>query len=145
VIFCSPCYPIYKHAFPDENIVFYPVAINEVMEKVDFKGRIDYYAGCYKLHKKFSPIPMDLQSTDEIFGKMKNLEVNRISAPECCYSPKGLTHMLDSVQTKLMVHICTGRYERASRNIKRETEVLMLPELVERVVARIYPPLQSSI
>ncbi|MBW1682715.1 MAG: (Fe-S)-binding protein [Deltaproteobacteria bacterium] len=22
VIFCSPCYPIYKHAFPDEEIVF---------------------------------------------------------------------------------------------------------------------------
>jgi hypothetical protein len=134
VIFCSPCYPIYKHAFPDENIVFYPVAINEVMEKVDFKGRIDYYAGCYKLHKKFSPVPMDLQSTDEVFGKMRNLEVNRISAPKCCYSPKGLSHMLDSVQTKLMVHICTGCYEQALRNIEKEAEVLMLPELVERAV-----------
>jgi len=27
VIFCSPCYPIYKHAFPREDIVFYPKAI----------------------------------------------------------------------------------------------------------------------
>jgi hypothetical protein len=134
VIFCSPCYPIYKHAFPHENIVFYPVAINEVMEKIDFEERIDYYAGCYKLHKRFSPVPMDLQSTDEVFDKMKKLQVNRISAPECCYSPQGLSHMLDSVKTKLMVHICTGCYERALRNIKNEAEVLMLPELVERAV-----------
>ena len=29
IVFCSPCYPIYKHAFPDENIVFYPQAISE--------------------------------------------------------------------------------------------------------------------
>ena len=31
VIFCSPCYPIYKHAFPQEDIVFYPVAIAGAM------------------------------------------------------------------------------------------------------------------
>jgi hypothetical protein len=42
--------------------------------------------------------------------------------------------MLDSVQTKLMVHICTGCYEQALRNIEKKAEVLMLPELVERAV-----------
>jgi len=136
VIFCSPCYPIYKHAFPEENIVFYPAAISEVMETVDFKARVDYYAGCYKLHRKFSPAPMDLQSTNEVFAKMRNLEVHRISAPKCCYSPEGLSHMLDSVETKLMVHICTGCYEQAVKNMKKETEVLMLPELVERAVEK---------
>jgi hypothetical protein len=132
VIFCSPCYPIYKHAFPGDNIVFYPVAINEVMETVDFKGRIDYYAGCYKLHQKFSPMPMDLESTDEVFRKMKNMEVHRIGAPKCCYSPKGLAHMINSVETELMVHICTGCYAQAVRNMKKETEIVMLPELIER-------------
>jgi hypothetical protein len=136
VIFCSPCYPIYKHAFPGDNIVFYPVAINEVMESVDFKGRIDYYAGCYKLHQKFSPTPMDLESTEKIFRKMKNLEVHRISAPKCCYSPKGLSHMLDSVETELMVHIFTGCYAQALRNMKKETEIVMLPELIERALEK---------
>jgi Fe-S oxidoreductase len=29
LIFCSSCYPIYKHVFPEENIVFYPVAMNK--------------------------------------------------------------------------------------------------------------------
>jgi hypothetical protein len=77
---------------------------------------------------------MDLHSTDEVFGKMRNLEVNRISAPKCCYSPKGLKHMLENVQTKLMVHICTGCYDQALRNIKTDAEVLMLPEFVERAV-----------
>ncbi|MBW2104152.1 MAG: (Fe-S)-binding protein, partial [Deltaproteobacteria bacterium] len=62
VIFCSPCYPIYKHAFPDEEIVFYPRAIREAMGRARLESRVDYYAGCYRLHRKFSPVPMDLKS-----------------------------------------------------------------------------------
>ena len=31
IIFCSPCYPIYKHAFPEYDVVFYPAAIQELM------------------------------------------------------------------------------------------------------------------
>ena len=135
VIFCSPCYPIYKHAFPEENIVFYPVAISEVMSRTNFKERIDYYAGCYKLHRKFSPVPMDLGSTDEVFSKIDGLDVHRISAPKCCFTPEGLSHMKENVLTKLMVHICTGCYGQALQSVPSNTgiEVLMLPELVERV------------
>jgi hypothetical protein len=29
-IFCSPCYPIFKHAFPEEEIVFYPKLLDAV-------------------------------------------------------------------------------------------------------------------
>ncbi|MBW1702915.1 MAG: hypothetical protein JRJ69_08275 [Deltaproteobacteria bacterium] len=134
VIFCSPCYPIYKHAFPEENIVFYPVAIREVMGRVNFEERIDYYAGCYKLHRKFSPVPMDLESTDEVFSKIEGLDVHRISAPKCCFTPEGLSHMTENVLTKLMVHVCTGCYGQALQSIPSDkgVEVLMLPELVER-------------
>lgn len=134
VIFCSPCYPIYRHAFPEENIVFYPVAISEVMGRVNLEERIDYYAGCYKLHRKFSPAPMDLKSTDEVFSKIEGLDVHRISAPKCCFTPEGLSHMTENILTKLMVHICTGCYGQALQNIPSDKgiEVLMLPELVER-------------
>ena len=52
IIFCSPCYPHYKHAFPEEEIVFYPQAINEAVTTLEWRETIDYYAGCYKLHKK---------------------------------------------------------------------------------------------
>jgi len=52
VIFCSPCYPIYKHSFPNENIVFYPATINELLEPLTCDENIDYYAGCYRLHKR---------------------------------------------------------------------------------------------
>jgi hypothetical protein len=136
VIFCSPCYPIYKHAFPDENIVFYPVALNEIMGTVRFKEQIDYYAGCYRLHKRFSPVPMDLESTDKVFEKIEGLDVHRISAPKCCFHPEGLSHMLENVSTKLMVHICTGCYGQALSNLPKEkdTEILMLPELIEKVM-----------
>ena len=134
VIFCSPCYPIYKHAFPEENIVFYPVAISEVMGRVNFEEGIDYYAGCYKLHRKFSPVPMDLSSTNEVFSKIEGLDVHRISAPKCCFTPEGLSHMTENISTKLMVHICTGCYGQALQNIPSDKgiEVLMLPVLVER-------------
>lgn len=138
IIFCSPCYPIYRHAFAEENIVFYPAVINELMNPVTLNEKIDYYAGCYRLHKKFSPAPMDLKSTNEILNKIDGLEVNRISAPKCCYHPEGLSHMTDSVRTGTMLHICTGCYGQALRNMPRDqgVDVLMLPDFVERVMAQ---------
>jgi len=113
IIFCSPCYPIYKHAFPNDNIIFYPEAIYEVMDIYDFDNSIDYYVGCYRLHKRFSPVPMDLKSTKNVFSKLKDLKINRISTPICCYKPKGLEHMLSNVKTKQMVYICTRCYGQA--------------------------------
>ena len=138
VIFCSPCYPIYKHAFPEEDIVFYPAALSEVMGTVDFEEGIDYYAGCYKLHRKFSPVPMDLESTDEVFSKIEGLDVHRISAPKCCFTPDGLSNMTENILTRLMVHICTGCYGQALQNLPPDKgiEVLMLPELVERAMKK---------
>jgi hypothetical protein len=135
IVFCSPCYPIYKHAFPDENIVFYPQAISESITDLSWNEKIDYYAGCYRLHKKFSPVPMDLKSTNSVFGKIKDLSVNRISAPECCFKPDGLNHMLKSVETNYMVHICTGCYFQAIFNMPkdRKVEILMLPEFIRMV------------
>jgi hypothetical protein len=136
IIFCSPCYPIYKHAFPEANIVFYPAAINELMGETPSAEKIDYFAGCYRLHRKFSPVPMDLKSTDEVFAKIRGLEVNRISAPKCCFHPEGLAHMIDRISTKTMVHICTGCYGQALRNLPpgSDTKVMMLPEFVNRVL-----------
>lgn len=133
IIFCSPCYPIYKHAFPDEDIIFYPEAIAEVMGEMEFNEKIDYYAGCYKLHKRFSPAPMDLGSTNQVFKNISGLEINRIKAPQCCFKPDGLSHMVDSVETKNMVHICTGCYSQAMRSMPKEkgVNIMMLPEFVE--------------
>ena len=136
VIFCSPCYPIYREAFPEEDIIFYPAAISEIMGNPDFPEKIDYYAGCYRLHRKFSDVPFDLKSTDEVFNKIKGLDVHRIAAPKCCFTPEGLSAMIDNVRTKTMVHICTGCYGQAKSNMPegKGTEILMLPEFVERVV-----------
>jgi hypothetical protein len=135
-IFCSPCYPIYRHAFPEEPIVFYPEVIGEAMGSLRYTGSIDYYAGCYKLHRRFSPLPMDLSSTDRVFDAIEDLEVNRISAPNCCFTADGLSHMIGSIIHATMVHICTGCYGQARGNLAEEktTEVLMLPEFVERVM-----------
>lgn len=138
VIFCSPCYPIFKHAFPNETIVFYPATINELLEPLDFAENIDYYAGCYRLHKKFAPPPMDLKSTHEIFSKINGLTVNRITAPKCCFNPEGLSHMVENVRTDCMVHVCTGCYGQALQHAPQEkgVEVLMLPEFVEKLIEK---------
>ena len=137
VIFCSPCYPIYKHAFPDEDIVFYPQAIYEAMPEIDCAGDIDYYPGCYKLHKRFSPAPMDLRSTEAVFKKINGITINRISAPSCCYKPDGLAHMIEKVKTKQMVHICTGCYGQAIMNMPedRGVKVFMLPDFIEKTLS----------
>jgi hypothetical protein len=109
VLFCSPCYPIYRHAFPAEDIVFYPKVIAEAMGSaapLHWERSIDYYAGCYRLHRAFAPVPMDLQSTNTVFGQIAGLDIHRISAPSCCFKPEGLSHMIDNVRTDCMVHIC---------------------------------------
>ena len=133
VIFCSPCYPIYKHAAPEEDIIFYPQAIDEVLEETALRTKIDFYAGCYRLHRKFSAVPMDLASTDRVFDKISGLEINRISAPACCYKPEGVAHMIDNVVTDQMVHICTGCYARAMEFMPGEkaVRIMMLPEFLE--------------
>lgn len=135
VIFCSPCYPIYKHAFPDEEIIFYPEAIAEVMGEMEFNDKIDYYAGCYKLHKKFAPVPMDLKSTNRVFQTISGLEINRIKAPECCYKHDGIAHMIENVETKNMVHICTGCYGQAMGFMPKDrgVNIMMLPEFLEMI------------
>lgn len=136
VIFCSPCYPIYKHAFPQEDIVFYPVAIAEAMGRLELAEKIDYYAGCYRLHRKFSPVPMDLDSTEEVFSRLRGLEVHRIDAPICCYKEAGAAHIVDNITTRTLVTICTGCYGQALASLSggSGTEVLMLPQLVEKAL-----------
>lgn len=133
IIFCSPCYPIYKHAFPEADIIFYPEALKEIMPEIEMDGEIDYYPGCYRLHRKFAPVPMDLKSTNEVLAKIKGLKINRIGAPKCCYHPEGLSHMIDSVKSDVMLHVCTGCYFQALLNMPqdRQVRIMMLPELVE--------------
>jgi hypothetical protein len=135
ILMCSPCYPIYKFAFPDEDIIFYPQAITEVMGTLEWSGEIDYYAGCYRLHSNFAKVPMDLKSANEVFRKIEGLAVNRISAPACCFKPEGLAHMIDHVQTDCMVHICTGCYFQALSNMPKDKKVkiLMLPEFIDMI------------
>jgi hypothetical protein len=104
------------------------------MDTISFEKEIDYYPGCYRLHRKFAPVPMDLRSADDVFSKMKGLSVNRIKAPACCYESDGIKHMIGSVKTDHMVHICTGCYFQALINLPgdgKKVQVLMLPELVE--------------
>ena len=135
ILFCSPCYPIYKHAFPDEDIVYFPQALDEAIGPLAWSGEIDYYAGCYKLHRNLAPSPMDLKSTNAVFAKIAGLSINRIGAPVCCFKSEGRAHMLAGVKTKHMVHICTGCYGQALRNMPpdRDVQILMLPDFIELV------------
>ncbi|MDD5475678.1 MAG: (Fe-S)-binding protein [Syntrophales bacterium] len=135
VIFCSPCYPIFKHAFPEEEIIFYPELLDEVLPSMRWREAIDYYAGCYRLHKKLAPFPMDLRSTNAVFDKIEGLNVNRIGAPACCHTEQGLNHMLSNVRTGNMVHVCNGCYIRARDNMPagKETDILLLPEFICKI------------
>ena len=135
ILFCSPCYPIYKYAFPEEDIVFYPQVLAELVSDLQWPHEIDYYAGCYKLHRNFAKVPMDLKSTNAVFQKIEGLSINRIGAPACCYKPDGLAHMISHVKTGCMVHICTGCYFQAVFNMPKEKQVkiLMLPEFIDMI------------
>lgn len=135
IIFCSPCYPIYKNAFPEEEIFFYPMLLQEALPPMRWRGSIDYYAGCYRLHQKLAPVPMELKSTNAVFEKIEGLSVNRISAPFCCYTKQGLNHMLTNVKTKHMVHVCNGCYIQARSHMPEQerAEILLLPEFICKI------------
>jgi len=135
ILFCSPCYPIYKSAVPTEDIIFYPQAISEIIDHMKWPEEIDYYAGCYKLHRNLANFPMDLRSTNEVLRKVQGLSINRIGAPACCFKPDGLAYMLDHVKTGCMVHICTGCYLQAHANMPKDKKVkiLMLPEFIDMI------------
>lgn len=132
IIFCSACYPIFRYAFPEEEIVFYPQAILEAIPEMEWPYEIDYYAGCYRLHRRFAPVPMELQSTNAVFKKIHGLGINRIGAPACCYTPEGVDHMIKNVRTKYLVHVCTGCYLQATLHMPKDTQtkILMLPEFI---------------
>jgi hypothetical protein len=136
IIFCSPCYPIYKQAFPEKEIVFYPAAMAEHIKPLRFEGEIDYYAGCYRLHRRLAPVPMDLASIDSVFSKIAGLRVNRISAPQCCFTAPGLAHMIEQIRTGTMVHCCTGCFQQARANLPADkpVRIMMLPEFVQLAV-----------
>jgi len=146
ILFCSPCYPIYKKAFPEEEIIFYPQAISEAVSELRWTQAIDYYAGCYKLHRNFADVPMDLKSTNAVLGRIEGLSINRISAPACCYKPEGLAHMIGEVRTDYLVHICTGCYFQAILNMPKDKQVriLMLPELIDLIQEGHFSNLDSS-
>lgn len=46
--------------------------------------------------------------------------------------------MLDNISTRTMVHTCTGCYGQATRNLPEgsQTEVLMLPDFIEKVLTQ---------
>ncbi len=138
VIFCSPCYPIYKHLYPEEEIEFYPALLNRLIEGFRLEKEIDYYPGCYRLHRRLAPVEMDLGSTDLILEKIKGLKVNRIEAEQCCFKPAGIEQLVNDTLTDLQLHICTGCYGQAVNHVKKhkEVEVLMLPQLIERFMEK---------
>ena len=136
VVFCSPCYPIYKYLFPDEEVEYYPALLQRVVGEFSLEQEIDYYPGCYKLHSRFAPVEMDLQSTDLLLEKIKGLKVNRIVAEQCCFKPAGIEQLIQETRTDLQLHICTGCYEQALKHVGKQkaVEVVMLPQLIERLM-----------
>jgi hypothetical protein len=81
---------------------------------------------------------MDLDSTEEVFSRLEGLQINRIDAPQCCYKPEGAAHMIESVETGTLVHVCTGCYGQALASLPEgsDVDVLMLPELIEKALSQ---------
>lgn len=136
IVGCSMCYSIYKYLYPQENIVYYPEILAECLPKLWTDKKIDYYPGCYKFHRKLFPVPTDLVSTEQVFAKIQGLIIHRIEAKACCFKPAGIAHLVTNSCAETQVHVCTGCYSQAKKNVTKDVEVLMLPELVERLIEK---------
>jgi len=138
VTICSACEPNYMN-FKDTNsleILHYPQLLDRYFKEGKLDLEADYYLGCYRFRRMITPIALDIDSIEEVLGKIDKLKLNYIDNKLCCFVPKHMEDILNNIKTNIVITTCTG----CSANLQRKLEekgnckVKMLPEIVWQAV-----------
>ena len=134
VLFCAACEPNYSNykSTADLEVISYTELLDRYFEGGKLELDADYYAGCYRFRRRITSVPLDIEPTLRILDKIEGLKVNHLDNNQCCYIPPHLEKLIQDIQTKTLITICTG----CSYNLKRilkdkgDYQVKMLPEVV---------------
>ena len=134
VLFCAACEPTYSNFKSAAN--FEVISYAELIERYFPGGKLsleaDYYAGCYRFRRRITQVPLDVEPTLRVLGKIEGLKVNHLDNNLCCYVPPHCEKLINSLKTKTVLTICTGCYNNLQRTLKDKGpyQVKMLPEVV---------------
>ena len=134
VTVCSACEPNYselKDATKLE-ILHYPQFLARFFEGGKLDLEADYYLGCYRFRRMITSKALDVESIDALLTKVDGLKLNRIDSKWCCFVPKHMEEILDSIKNDLIITTCSGCMANLERMTKerKNFKVKLLPEIV---------------
>jgi len=134
VLFCGACEPSYSNFKENESLEV--ISYTELFDRIFVKGELeldaDYYAGCYRFRRRITSTSIDLEPALRILNKIEGLNVNYLDNNKCCYIPPHLENLIQEINSKTVISICTGCYHNLTRTLKDKGayEVKMLPEVI---------------
>jgi Fe-S oxidoreductase len=138
VTVCSACEPNYSELKDTTKleILHYPEFLARFFEGGKLDLEADYYLGCYRFRRMITSKALDVESMDALLSKVEKLKLNRIDSKWCCFVPKHMEEILDSIKNDLIITTCSGCMANLERMTKgRENfRVKLLPEIVWEAV-----------
>jgi len=142
VTFCSACYIMYSYYknITSVNNINQKVKIISYVDLIDSffdKGKLDmsadFYAGCYRAHKKVTSAGIEdfVKRSLSILDKIEGLKLHNLDNTLCCAKAKNFESLTESIKTSNLINICTGCYNNTKPlAIDKGYNVFMLPEIV---------------
>lgn len=134
VLFCSRCEPLYSICAASTNleIMTYADLIDRFFQGGQLSRDIDFYSGCYRFRNRFIRKALDLQSVQNILGRIEGLHINYLDNRLCCNVPAQLNQLSNSLKTRSLVTLCTLCHKNLRANLQEKAfvKVQLLPELV---------------
>jgi Fe-S oxidoreductase len=134
VLFCAGCEPNYANLINETKLEV--ITYSDLLDRYFTGGRItadvDYYAGCYRFRRKLTSVPVNIEAAQRVLNKIEGLRVNQLDNNLCCFKEQQVDQLLGSLETNMMITICSGCYYLLQGKLKDKEgyEVKMLPEIV---------------
>ena len=129
VAFCPVCYVLFKKLIKDAKtpeIITYGELLNKYFSGGTYHGAVDYYEGCYRFHKKISPVSYPRGVYKKMLEQIEGLEVHALNNDICCVNKA--ERIVSSMSNHHLVNICTGCYFKtyavSPRRVKFFTELI---------------------
>ena len=134
VTVCSACEPNYSELKDTTKleILHYPEFLDRFFEGGKLDLQADYYLGCYRFRRMITKKELDVASMDALLAKVDALKLNRIDSTWCCFVPKHMEKILESINNNLIITTCSGCMANLERMTKEKEnfKVKLLPEIV---------------
>ena len=133
VTFCEGCNEVYSRHNDtiSEQVMWYPTLLASLFQGGTLDLEADYYAGCYAFYQRLNDRLPDLESPDNILGRIEGLELNHLDNGLCCNDPHQVESLVASIRNTTIVTICGGcaMWLKQALRDRSDCKVVMLPEV----------------